>query len=269
VDPHLLRTFVTVARCASFSQAATELGYTQSAVSQHIAALENDLGVALLLRRPVKPTSAGARLLGHARPLLLRLAAARADIARLAAPPTRLVAGVSPLAMTEHVAGTLAQSDFDLTIQVLSRSVIPAEVATGALDFGLTDGLAAPADPLHLPDIGPLKTVGVAEQALAVILPNGHPLAGRAGLRLADLADARWIDAPDTGIPLSQLRSVIGSDGFRASARYLGTDVFGLVALARAGHGLAVLPQPVAGGVPISAPPLVHRVELVGDFAWP
>ena len=37
MDPRFLRTFVTVARLGSFSGAARELGYTQSAVSQHIA----------------------------------------------------------------------------------------------------------------------------------------------------------------------------------------------------------------------------------------
>jgi DNA-binding transcriptional LysR family regulator len=42
MDPHLLRTYVTVVRLASFSEAARELGYTQSAVSQHIAALESE-----------------------------------------------------------------------------------------------------------------------------------------------------------------------------------------------------------------------------------
>ncbi|MBW5485058.1 LysR family transcriptional regulator, partial [Streptomyces bambusae] len=87
MDPHLLRTFVAVARLASFSGAARELGYTQSAVSQHIAALEGDLRTELLTRRPVRPTPAGTRLLEHAGPLLLRLDAARADVARMAGPP--------------------------------------------------------------------------------------------------------------------------------------------------------------------------------------
>lgn len=88
MDPHLLRTYVTVARLASFSEAARELGYTQSAVSQHIAALEQDLGAPLLTRRPVLPTTAGERLLEHAGPLLLRLDAARADVVRIAAAPS-------------------------------------------------------------------------------------------------------------------------------------------------------------------------------------
>ncbi|MFD5702262.1 helix-turn-helix domain-containing protein, partial [Streptomyces lasiicapitis] len=59
MDPHLLRTYVAVARLASFSAAARELGYTQSAVSQHIAALEQDLGTPLLSRRPVAPPPPG------------------------------------------------------------------------------------------------------------------------------------------------------------------------------------------------------------------
>lgn len=87
MDPHLLHTYVTVVRLASFSEAARELGYTQSAVSQHIAALEQDLGTPLLTRRPVAPTAAGERLLEHADPLLLRLDAARADVLRMAAAP--------------------------------------------------------------------------------------------------------------------------------------------------------------------------------------
>jgi DNA-binding transcriptional LysR family regulator len=53
VDPHLLRTFVTVVRLGSFSATAAELGYTQAAVSQQIAALEGGLKVTLLNRRPV------------------------------------------------------------------------------------------------------------------------------------------------------------------------------------------------------------------------
>lgn len=279
MDPHLLRTFVAVARCGSFSEAARELGYTQSAVSQHIAALESDLGAVLLQRRPVSPTGVGVRLLEHAGPLLLRLDAARADIARLTtAPAARIVIGVSPLAMTSQLTGTLAdmrqtQPLWELTVRVLGREAIIREVATAALDLGLVDGMAAPNDPLHLPDVGPLTAVAITEQPLALALPAQHPLAGRASLRLVDLADARWIDAPDTAIPLAQLRAASGTDGYRASLRYEGTDVRGLLALTAAGHGLALLPQPTIDGIPgintvlISAPRLVHRTEALHSNA--
>src|ERR1700734_2656051 len=97
VELQLLRTFVTVARRASFSAAAAELGYTQAAVSQQIAALEGDLRTRLLNRRPVTPTEAGARLLEHAGPILLRLDAARTDVTRMTkAPSATLLIGVTP-----------------------------------------------------------------------------------------------------------------------------------------------------------------------------
>ncbi|MYW44970.1 LysR family transcriptional regulator, partial [Streptomyces sp. SID161] len=147
MDPHLLRTYVTVARLASFSEAARELGYTQSAVSQHIAALEGDLGAPLLTRRPVVPTLAGERLLEHAGPLLLRLDAARADVVRIAtAPRYGLTLAATATALGPAVLGALPPAG--VTLRVLPRTGIPAAVATGTADLGLVDGLAAPSDPL-------------------------------------------------------------------------------------------------------------------------
>ncbi|MFI8364188.1 LysR family transcriptional regulator [Streptomyces sp. NPDC085612] len=262
MDPHLLRTFVTVARLSSFSGAARELGYTQSAVSQHIAALEGDLRTELLTRRPVHPTPAGVRLLEHAGPLLLRLDAARADVLRLAAaPPARVTLAASPLAVGPRLLAALPATG--VTLRVLPPAEVPAAVATGDCDLGLVDGPAAPSDPLRLPDVAPLSVTGVAEEELAVLLPAAHPFAGRASLRLDDLADARWIDAPGVGLPLTAAR---------ASVRYEGTDLHALCALATAGHGLALLPRTVAAAaagsgagaaVPLSAPRLVHRTELL------
>ncbi|WP_409468910.1 LysR family transcriptional regulator [Streptomyces sp. HC307] len=268
MDPHLLRTYVTVARVASFSEAARELGYTQSAVSQHIAALEQDLGAPLLTRRPVAPTAAGERLLEHAGPLLLRLDAARADVVRMAAAPAHgLTLAAAPTALGPRILAALPAAG--VTLRVLSRDGIPATVATGAADLGLVDGLAAPSDPLRLPDVAPLTTYGVGEEPVCVLLPTTQPLARRSGLRLGDLADARWLDAPDAGLPLAHLRAANGGHGFRPSLRYDGTDVRTLTALAAAGHGLTLLPrsagEAVAGtvAVPVTEPRVVHRTELV------
>lgn len=258
MDPHLLRTFVAVTRCGSFSRAADELGYTQSAVSQHIAALESDLGTALLHRRPVAPTPEGQRLLEHAGPILVRLDAARAEITKMIeAPPDRLVVGLSPLAfMPDIVAAN--------HVRILPRADVVTGVAQGTLDLGLVDGVAAASDPLNLPDVAPLATVGVAEHPLVVVFPADHPLARRKRINLVDLSDAQWIDAPESAIPLVQLRSASGTDGFRATLRYEGTHVPGLLEMAAAGHGLVLLPQHMVDGVPaVPITRLVHRVELL------
>ncbi|MFG3093810.1 LysR family transcriptional regulator [Streptomyces sp. NPDC048202] len=268
MDPHLLRTYVTVVRLASFSAAARELGYTQSAVSQHIAALELDLGAPLLTRRPVAPTPAGERLLEHAGPLLLRLDAARADVARLAGAPAQgLTLVTTPTALGSRALGALPATGAALS--VVGRDEVLTAVATGTADLGLVDGLAAPSDPLSLPDVAPLTAHGVDEQHVAVLLPTGHPLARRTGLRLGDLTDARWIDAPDASLPLDQLRTANGGGAFRPALSYTGTDLRTLTALTAAGHGLALLPLTTATGIPgtvalpLTSPRLVHRTELL------
>jgi DNA-binding transcriptional LysR family regulator len=247
VDPRFLRTFVTVVRLASFSAAASELGYTQSAVSQHIAALESDLGTVLLRRRPVEPTAAGERLLEHARPILLRLDAARAEILRFApAASTRLALGASPLAAMARLAAALervrrAQPRLDASVRVADTERVAVAVATGEVEAGLVDGIAAPNDPLRLPEGVTLTAVAVAEDPLVAVLPADHPLGGGPPIRLDHLADARWLDAPDVG----------------------------MLALVAAGHGIALVPERVVDsavgvtGVPIAAPRVVHRTELL------
>jgi DNA-binding transcriptional LysR family regulator len=252
-----------------FLGAARELGYTQSAVSQHIAALEADLGVELLGRRPVAPTEAGARLLDHAGPLLTRLAAARADVVRVARTPVvRLAVGASPLAFGDPAARALARVRAALpraqvSVRLLERAAVVRAVADGTLDVGLVDGAAAPTDPLHLPEAAGLSALGAGEEPLCVVLPRDHPLAARPGLRLTDLSDALWLDAPSAAVPLTALRAATGGV-FRAGPVYEGTDTRTLHALAAAGHGLALLPHSAApDGIPVLEPRLVHRVEAV------
>ncbi len=271
MDPRFLRTFAAVVRLESFSAAARELGYTQSAVSQHIAALEADLGTALLHRRPVAPTEAGVRLLEHGGAILLRLEAARADVMRVAAgPPTRLAVGATPLS-AELAARAIAAArgalpPLEASLRVGARDPIAVAVATGELDAALVDGVAAVNDPLRLPETG-LPVAEFAEEELALALPPGHPLlarGARSGARLEDLVDARWIEAPGVAAPLADLAMLARADGFRVALRYEGDDVAGLLALVAAGQGLALLPARVVGpGVALASPRLVHRTELL------
>ncbi|WP_326822779.1 LysR family transcriptional regulator [Streptosporangium sp. NBC_01756] len=263
MDPHLLRTFVTVTHLRSFSAAAEELGYTQSAVSQQIAALEADLGLALLHRRPVRPTPAGERLLEHAGPLLLRHRAARADVLRAGAGPIeQLNVVASPLACTPVIARSLARERLAVTLRTAGRESVVEQVASGAADLGFVDGIAAPSDPLRLPDVGSLASVGVAEEELVVVLPTGHPLSRRRGLALADLSDALWLQAP-AAVSVERLREMAGVGGFRVGFRYDGEDLHTVLNLAAAGHGLTLLPSSTAPGVPLAEPRVVHRVEML------
>src|SRR6476646_1810300 len=81
-----LRVLREVAYRGSFSAAAEALSYTQSAVSQQIATLESEAGMALLERHPrgVSLTAAGQTLVGHAEGILARLDTAEAALSAIA-----------------------------------------------------------------------------------------------------------------------------------------------------------------------------------------
>ena len=102
----------------------------------------------------------------------------------------------------------------------------------------------------------------------AVILPAGHPLAGRRALRLPDLADSRWIEAEQVAPPLAEIRRHAGVEGFRPFLHYDGEDIMAVINLSAAGHGLTLLPEPVirAPGIAtvrVTEPRVSHRVELL------
>src|SRR6478609_7111692 len=86
LDVKRLRVLKAVADHGSFSAAAESLSYTQSAVSQSIAALERETGTSLLDRSPrgVRPTPAGEALVRHADAVLCRLAEAEAELEAIA-----------------------------------------------------------------------------------------------------------------------------------------------------------------------------------------
>jgi DNA-binding transcriptional LysR family regulator len=108
---HLL-ALQAVAREGSFGRAAIRLGYTQSAVSQQIQALERAVGERLVERpggpRPVSLTEAGELLLRHADAIVARMKAAQADLA----------------AFSEGEAGTLSVASY----QSVSSRILPAVV---------------------------------------------------------------------------------------------------------------------------------------------
>lgn len=93
-------------------------------------------------------------------------------------------------------------------------------------------------------------------------------LAGRGRLRLAALADARWLDAPEASVPLAELRAATGSGSFVASLALAGPDLRAVTACVAAGLGLALTPVPDGlppdlVAVPLADPGLLHRTEAV------
>jgi DNA-binding transcriptional LysR family regulator len=263
-----LRALLAVVRSGSFTLAAAELGYTQSAVSQHVATLERELGQRLLLRRPVRPTPAGERLAEHAARILLRVDVARSELARLDQQPAELRIAVCPLAAPGLLASALRQlrvghSSLRVTIRSVDAGTAVAEIASGRVDVALVDGITAPDNPLALADPGLLSSTALVEIPVVVAFPIGHPLQGRTSIDLDVLADAPWIIAPAlAGREAHSLAS-------QAAVVYEGNDVPTLLGLVAAGHGSALLPESSCAraegivAIPLRNPRLVHRTELL------
>ena len=110
MDPRRLGIFRTVARAGSLTAGARRLGWTQPAVSQHVAALEREVGVLLLIRGPggVVLTEAGEALLRHADAVDSHLEAARAELAEFTGPLGKLLADTA--ALTKEL-GARAKAD--------------------------------------------------------------------------------------------------------------------------------------------------------------
>jgi DNA-binding transcriptional LysR family regulator len=268
MDLRHLRTFAAVARTGSFTAAAAELGFTQSAVSQHVAALETDVGRRLLTRRPVRLTPDGERLAAHARHILLRVDVARTELGPRHAPPQRFRVVATPLAIGPRVAAGLARlraadprSAVDLAVTSADDAL--GRVADGTADAALVDGVTTPNAPLEAAEPGTLARRLVAEEPVVVLVPADHPLARRTGVALDTLRDALWVDAPRLRCgPPPLTTAPAGRVG------YDGTDVAALTLLVAHGHGVALLPAGLATAredvvaVPVRDP-LVHRVELL------
>ena len=114
LDLHRLRVLRSVVTSGSVAGAASNLGYTSSAVSQHLAALQRETGLVLLERsgRGVRPTAAGLALAQEADALLARLGEAETRVAdlrssRSSALTIAYFASVGAVWLPEVVAGLL------------------------------------------------------------------------------------------------------------------------------------------------------------------
>ncbi|HEV8064390.1 MAG TPA: LysR family transcriptional regulator [Acidimicrobiales bacterium] len=269
-----LRALLTVVRCKSFTLAARELGYTQSAVSQQVAALEAELGQLLVHRRPTRATPAGERLAEHAAHVLLRLEVARSELAHIAAEPDACRLAASPLANSMILATALrdlcAKSPLvAVAVHTAAPSDCVSEVAEGLADIALVDGLTTPNEPLHLADAGLLSSLPLAESPIVVAMQLGHPLAGRASIDLGMLSDAPFVVEPVLAGDSGGLRPLVRRH--TRSVVYSGSDLAAVTSLIAAGLGLALLPahalsgplRPDVSTVPLASPPLVHRTEVL------
>jgi len=200
LDVRRMRVLREVAQRGSFSAAAEALSFTQSAVSQQIAALEREAGAVLVERsaRGVRLTEAGEAVVRHTEAILARLGEAEAELEALAglrggrlrlAAFESAAATVMPLAIARF---TKAHPAVELSMSLMEpEDALPA-MRAGEIDLAVTFGAGDPGDR----DADGFEHVHLLEDPMYLVLGADHPLARKRAIRLADLAGEAWIGGP-------------------------------------------------------------------------
>ncbi|MFD9583353.1 LysR family transcriptional regulator [Streptomyces sp. NPDC059980] len=260
-----LRIVHQVAAAGSFTRAAELLGYTQSAVSRQVAAMEAAAGAPIFDRgrRGAALTPAGQVLVRRAAEILADMAETELELAglrdRLAG---RLTVGAYPTAAMALVPRATAQvtSGHPGLAVVLEEASTPAllrRLRTGRLDvavIGVGHGL-----PEY--DVSELRQAAVLQGELLVVVSETHRLAGHDGTTVADLAQELWIVGDGAaGEPQFGAWPTLSDPRIAYTARSWSTRL----ALVAAGLGLTVIPD-----LALPALPKGVRAVPVTDGHWP
>lgn len=260
LDVHRLRVFRSVVATGSVNAAAANLGYTPSAISQHLAALQRETGLALVARvgRGIQPTAAGLALAGQIDEVLDRLGDVDALVADLRAGrhgslSIAYFASVGSAWMPTVVRDLLR--DFPTTrLRLTLRDDIPVDPAERA-DVQILverDGL----------DPGPeARAHRLLVDPYVAVLPRSHPLADQPTIELAKLAGEEWVDNDSArGWCRANLIEACRAAGFTPPFRVEAHDYPTAIAFVDAGIGITVLPGLAARHLPDT----VVRVPVTG-----
>jgi DNA-binding transcriptional LysR family regulator len=269
VETRRLRLLLELARLGSMRAVAEELHLTTSTVSQQIAVLAREVGVALIepVGRRVRLTPAGRRLAGHAATILAALDAARRDLDPDAEPAgTVRVAGFATgirrtlLPLT----AVLAEHHPAVTVRIVEYEPVEALalLAADEVDLALTyDYNLAPAPP---DDAGRPVPLWSVPWALAVPAANQPDRASGALDVIGRYRDHEWIANSRHTADEQVVRTLASMAGFTPTITHRADDLDLLQDLVLAGLGVGLLPadRPPAPGVallPLHGPDVVLR----------
>ncbi|WP_247045856.1 LysR family transcriptional regulator [Arthrobacter rhizosphaerae] len=248
VNPVHLRTLVEVVRLGSFAAAATRLGYTASAVSQQMSALERDTGVDLFHRsaKSILPTEAAVVMTRHASKVLT-------DIEALMAAATRthdvtsqeLRLGIFP-SLATYVLPKILQKPawkdlgIDLRVSVAEPSQTIQGLRTGGeLDLALVyqvgqSGLAWP----HT-----LNRQWIGDDNFRVVLPAAWGIRTDAKMAADHLSEMPWIVHHPGTSDATVIERLFASCNLHPRVVAYSDDFHASLEMAAAGLGAALVPE--------------------------
>ena len=252
-----LRYFAAVARHGSFTKAADELHLAQSAVSQQVRRLENELGVELLARttRKVHVTEAGEITLARASRVLSEVDALGSELDELSG----LVRGHLT------VGGVLPAGGFDLPDLLLEFNKLHPNVEL-ALREGTASSMAAAlqrdeldvAIAMFEPEEVPagLAHRRLGTEALVLGMAQDDSLSKRRQVRLADLEGRSFVAFREDAAVRATVDEALASASVSVRLAFETNDLAMMRAVIARGLGVAIVPETVAAS---SGPDLVWR----------
>jgi DNA-binding transcriptional LysR family regulator len=263
LDVRRLRLLHALSVHGTVTAAAEALHVTSPAVSQQLAALEREAGVALVERdgRKLVLTRAGHVLAAHTQLVLDQLAAAEADLASLRTSVSgvvRIGAFVSVAALLPRVIQVLRSahgSDVDLFVHEMEPEASLPALRRGDIDIAV----------IHSYNIMPRSLPTSCEsfelfvEPVNVALPLSDPLVQQDSVDLSVLADRPWI-MPRTDASCHELtQRACGAAGFVPRAQAYCDDFGVMCGLVEAGLGVALVPS-VARRPGVALRPLTQQV---------
>ncbi|MGW6744504.1 LysR family transcriptional regulator [Streptomyces sp. NPDC055025] len=238
----LLRAVVT---SGSVTAAARNLGYTPSAVSQQMAVLEKEAGIALLERtgRGVRPTEAGRVLTDYAAVIDRHFTEAETELAELRAGRTGRVAvryfATAGAALVAPAVAALRREQPGVQVELkLSDPNDPLpEVRNRLADVAL---VVRPRDQLSVDGV---RFVHLLDDRYSAVLPEGHRLAAKRELDLTDLAEEPWVGSDQPGPCLEPVLDACGSAGFSPNFVVESGDYDTAQGFVAAGLGISLIPE--------------------------
>jgi DNA-binding transcriptional LysR family regulator len=269
LDLRRLNILQRFAMYGSISAAALDLGYSPSAVSQQLATLEREAGVALIERtaHSANLTDAGRELVEHAHVILAAVETAQSRMrARAGTIGGRVHVSCIPglaAVIAPHLAA-LQRRHAELTIVALEieSTNAAAYLLDRATDLAVVDDWTADA----IEAASGLSVYRLHREPVVLAVPEGHPAADDprpvSATRLRELVESEtWLSTP-----AGQVSRIAGDDrlaeiGVKPSRRWEFEGLYVLARLVRAGAGIALLPSSVAAEEPhIVALPLRPRM---------
>jgi DNA-binding transcriptional LysR family regulator len=244
LDLRRLQVLRTVAAAGSIAGAAKVLHVSASAVSQQLALLEREAGVALVnrSRHGVTLTAAGSRLAGRAERIEQELLAARRDLAELTAD----IAGIVQLAVFQSVMrglvvpalGRIEAAYPGVQVKVVETygPAVSSKLVSGELDAAIIERDSASPHTLRRG----LRETMLLRDPYRLVVPPGWHLEPR---RLVDLTERPWVAGPPGTSCDVALRRLL--DRLPSAGPVLDTcqEFPSVLALVAGGRGAAVVPQ--------------------------